>query len=76
MARSSEDKRVLLLIPTEQGRSVFSEIMAASGKRLWNRIPKSARKRRVRVLTNQLRDADQTLHGLWQPSFFDSDAFD
>lgn len=76
VARCSEDKRVLLLIPTEQGRSVFREIMAASGKRLWNSIPKSARKRRVRALTNQLRDADKTLYGVWQPSFFDSDAFD
>lgn len=73
VARWSEDKRVLLLVPTEQGRSVLSEIMAASGKRLWNSVPKSARKRRVSVLTNQLRDADQTLYGLWRPTFFDKD---
>lgn len=75
VARWTEDKRVLLLIPTEQGRSVLSEIMTASGKRLWNSIPKSARKRRISVLTSQLRDADRTLYGLWQPTFFDKDAF-
>lgn len=54
---------------------MLSEIMTASGKRLWNSIPKSARKRRISVLTSQLRDADRTLYGLWQPTFFDKDAF-
>lgn len=73
LAPASWDRRVRLLMPTEQGRATAREVMAATGKRLWTGIPPTARKRRVRVLTEQLRDADKTLHGIWQPTFFDKD---
>ncbi|HLJ78760.1 MAG TPA: MarR family winged helix-turn-helix transcriptional regulator [Acidobacteriaceae bacterium] len=71
--RSVEDRRIRLLIPTEQGRRVSREVLSQAGEKLWTSIPKAGRIRRVKKITDLLRDANRTMHGKWQLSFFDRD---
>jgi hypothetical protein len=73
LRRSAEDRRIRLLIPTEQGRCVSREVLSQAGARPWTSIPNAGLIRRVKKITDLLRGAQRTMRGSWQLFFTDRD---
>ena len=72
-SRDPDDRRVQLLSPTPRGRRVLNRILERAGQRLWDATSKYGRVRRMREVTNHLRNVNKILHGGFQLTFFDND---
>jgi DNA-binding MarR family transcriptional regulator len=67
------DGRERILIPTDRGREVLTQIMERAGKRLWDGIDDVGRTRRVREAIEHLRKAHRMLRGPIQLTFFEKE---
>jgi DNA-binding MarR family transcriptional regulator len=72
-ARAEGDGRERILIPTDRGKGLLTEIMESAGKRLWDGIDDVGRTRRVKGTTEHLRKAHRSLRGPLQLSFFEKE---
>jgi hypothetical protein len=73
LAHAEGDGRERILIPTDRGKGVLTEIMASAGKRLWDGIDDVGRTRRVKGTIEHLRKAHRSLRGSLQLSFFEKE---
>jgi DNA-binding MarR family transcriptional regulator len=67
------DRRERILIPTDRGKDVLTQIMDSAGKRLWEGIEDVGRIRRFRETTDHLRKAHRSLRGPLQLTFFEKE---
>ena len=75
ISRANSDGRVRALTPTDRGKQILGQILAAAALRLWDATPRAGRIRRMCEATEALRRANKILHGSMQLSFFDRDLF-
>lgn len=75
VSKGEEDRRIRLLKPTALGHRVLNKIMSEAGRQLWDGILPAGRTRRVKNVTSLLQQANRTLLGPIQLSFFDKDLF-
>ena len=69
------DRRVRELVSTPKGRQVLRRILDEAGRRLWEGIETAGRIRRVKEVTDHLRQANDILRKDFPLSFFDKDLF-
>jgi DNA-binding MarR family transcriptional regulator len=75
ISKDEGDRRIRLLRPTALGHRVLNKIMSEAGNQLWDGILPAGRTRRVKNAASLLQQANRTLLGPLQLSFFDRDLF-